>query len=221
MKEYGPQGWWPLLELNNNTPILITKSGSLKGYHPKDYSYPKTANQTFEICIGAIVTQNTSWIQVDKALNNLKRMNALNVKGIKKLSDGKLKEAIKCAGYFNQKSNYIKEFIKFFEELKETPPRKELLEVKGIGNETADSIRLYAFNQPEFVVDAYTKRIFTHLKLIKEKATYHEIKELFEKNLEKDFIIYQEYHALLVEHAKNYYSKKPFGINDPLIELIE
>ena len=104
LKEYGPQGWWPLLELDNSNHINITKTGTINGYHPNDYSYPKNENQQLEICIGAILTQNTSWTQVEKALINLKRMNALSVKGFKKLSIGKLKEAIKPAGYYNQKS---------------------------------------------------------------------------------------------------------------------
>jgi endonuclease III related protein len=215
LKMYGPQGWWPLLELNNNTSINITKSGSLNGYHPKDYSYPKTDNQRLEVCIGAILTQNTTWLQVEKALTNLKRINALTIKGIKRLSDGKLKELIKCAGYYNQKARKIKLFVDFFFDLNgRTPKREELLNVWGIGEETADSILLYAYRQLEFVIDAYTRRILTNLGLIDEKASYHEIKELFEKNLPKDLIIYQEYHALLVEHAKRYYRKKPY--EDPL-----
>ncbi len=213
---YGPQGWWPLLELDNKEKINITKSGSIKGYHPKDYTYPKTDEQRFEICIGAIITQNTSWIQVEKALINLKRMNALNVKGIKKLSDGKLKETIKCAGYYNQKAKKIKLFVDFFSNLKGLPTRDELLNIWGIGEETADSMLLYAFKVPSFVVDAYTRRIFTHLGLIDKKAKYEEIKALFEKNIPKDIIVYQEYHALIAEHAKRYYSKKPYGVGDPL-----
>jgi endonuclease-3 related protein len=220
-KKYGPQGWWPLLELQNKIKIKITKSGSLKGYHPIDYSYPKTENQIFEVCIGAILTQNSAWGNAEKALLNLKKLNALNAQRMQKLNIAKLKNAIKPAGYFNQKAKKIKIFTDFFIKLDgRIPSRHELLDVWGIGNETADSILLYAYKQPEFVVDAYTRRIFFHLGLTKEKATYHEIKELFEKNLPKDFIVYQEYHALLVEHAKRYYSRKPYGKNDPFIGLI-
>ena len=221
-KLYGSQGWWPLQELENKKEINITKSGSLHGYHPNDYSYPKNERQCFEICIGAILTQNTAWTSVDKALSNLKRMQALSVKGIKKLSVGKLKEAIKPAGYYNQKYNYIQEFVKFFENLKgEIPSRVELLNVKGIGNETVDAILLYAFKQPEFVVDAYTRRVFSKLGFFSDKASYQEIKKLFEKNLPKDIVVYQEYHALIVEHAKRYYNKKPYGLEDPLLDLIK
>jgi len=111
---------------------------------------------------------------------------------------------------------------KFFIELDgKVPTRKELLSVKGIGNETADSILLYAYKQSEFVVDAYTKRIFSYLGLVDENVKYMELKKLFESNLPKDIAIYQEYHALIVEHAKRYYSKKPYGLNDPLNELLD
>ena len=209
LKEYGPQGWWPLLELDNSNPVNITKSGSIKGYHPNDYSYPKTENQMLEICIGSIITQNTSWIQVEKALNNLNNLNALNIKGLRKLSDGKVKEMIKVAGYYNQKGKKIRLFAEFFYNLNgKIPTRKELLDIWGVGEETADSMLLYAFKVPTFVVDTYTKRIFTNLGLIDKKAKYEEIKDLFEKSIKPDLIIYQEYHALIAEHAKRYYAKK-------------
>ena len=97
---------------------------------------------------------------------------------------------------------------------------KNCLAVKGVGNETADSILLYAYKQPEFVVDAYTKRIFSHLGLVNENIRYMELKKLFKSNLPEKMTIYNEYHALIVEHAKRYYGKKPYGVNDPLIELI-
>ena len=91
------------------------------------------------------------------------------------------------------------------------------MDVKGVGNETADSILLYAYKQPEFVVDAYTKRIFSSVGLIGENESYMKIKELFESNLPEKVDIYNEYHALIVEHAKRYYSKKPYGKDDPLL----
>ncbi|NQU98182.1 endonuclease III domain-containing protein [Candidatus Woesearchaeota archaeon] len=181
IKEYGPQGWWPI-----------------KGkYHKKDYSYPRNERERYEIIVGAILTQNTSWKQVEKALENLGDITPRKI-----LSMKDLKEKIKPAGYFNQKAGYLKNITEFFIALKgRTPTRKELLAVKGVGPETADSILLYAYNQPEFVVDAYTKRIF------KLNKTYHEIKELFEKNLPKNVKLYQEYHALIVEHAKRKFNK--------------
>jgi len=198
---YGPQGWWPLLDVKGTNP---TKTGSVKGYHPGDYDYPKTDEQKFEICVGAILAQNTSWTNVEKALRNLKRMQALHLKGIKRLSIGKLKEAIKPAGYYNQKTKKLLIFIDFYKNLGDrAPSREELLELWGIGPETADSILLYAYKIPEFVVDTYSSRLLLEEKLIDKKATYEEIKELFEKNIEKDFKVFQEFHALMVEHGKN------------------
>ena len=115
----------------------------------------------------------------------------------------------------------LREISRFFIELDgNIPTRKELLAVKGVGNETADSILLYAYKQPEFVVDAYTKRIFSHLGLVEDDVKYMALKEFFESHLPKDITIFNEYHALIVEHAKRYYNKKPYGMNDPLKELL-
>lgn len=212
LKEYGPQGWWPLIDVNGTNP---TKTGSVKGYHPGDYSYPQNRHEQFEICVGAILTQNTSWLNVEKALLNLHTGNALNPKKILTLENSSIGDAIKSAGYFNQKAKKLKIFSEFYLKLNgKIPTRAELLALWGIGPETADSILLYAYNVPSFVVDTYTRRILTNLGLIEENATYDEIKELFEKDLEKSYIIYQEYHALLVEHAKRFYLKKPHGVDD-------
>jgi len=216
LKEYGVQGWWPIQSHKGSNP---TKTGAIHGYHPGDYSFPRTKDEKFEIILGAILTQNTAWPNVEKALNRLLVL-ANNPKDLLRLSNDMIKEAIKPAGYFNQKTIYLKEISAFLlEKQDQTPSRKELLGVKGIGPETADSILLYAFKEPEFVIDAYTKRICLHLDIInqEEKKTYDEIKNLFEKNLSKDFKLFQEYHALIVEHAKRYYSKRPY--NDFVLEL--
>lgn len=222
LKTYKNQGWWPLLELHSfkNKGTNPTKTGSVNGYHPDDYSYPKNKLQQLEICIGAILTQNTSWPQVEKALINLNGIKAIDPKVIDDMDIELLKQLIRPAGYFNQKAIYLKEFTEFFLNLKpkDVPTRKQLLEIKGIGDETADSIMLYAFSKPEFVVDAYTKRILLNLNLISEKSSYLEIKTLFESSLAKDYKIYQEYHALIVEHAKHHYSKKPYGKSDTLLK---
>ncbi len=206
LEKYGLQGWWPLLDCKGCNP---TKTGSIQGYHPGDYSYPKNENQRFEICIGAILTQNTSWPQVEKALINLKKINAINPEKIKNMEISELCHAIKPAGYFNQKAKKLKIFSEFYINLKgKKPTRDELLALWGIGPETADSILLYAYKLPSFVADAYTRRIFSSMGLIKKYETYDNIKKLFEDNLEKDFKLYQEYHALIVEHAKNNKNKK-------------
>lgn len=206
LKMYGPQGWWPLLSCKSTGR---GNENSFKGYHCGDYSYPKNNQQRFEICVGALLTQNTAWTNVEKALLNLNKKKLINPKNVKEINIQELKNAIASAGYYNQKAVYLKEFAGFYLSIKsKTPSRKELLSVKGIGPETADSILLYAYNQPEFVVDAYTKRMFTFPGFFSEKAQYHEIKEIFENRLPKDVIIYQEFHALIVQHAKNYYSRK-------------
>ncbi|WP_269852106.1 endonuclease III domain-containing protein [Methanosarcina horonobensis] len=125
------------------------------------------------------------------------------------------------AGYYNQKAVRLKTLAEWFLELKSrTPEREELLSLKGVGPETADSILLYAFKQPSFVVDAYTRRIISNLGLADEKTKYSEIKALFEENLPEDMIVYQEYHALLVEHAKRYYQKKINYSRCPLLKIV-
>jgi endonuclease-3 related protein len=218
---YGPQGWWPLTELHETSGKNLTITGAKPGYHPADYTYPQTRNQKFEIICGALLTQNTSWIQVEKALLNLKQINALSPESILSLDPETLREAIRPAGYYNQKATRLKTLAGWFSKLGDgVPAREELLSLKGVGPETADSILLYAFKQPSFVVDAYTKRIVTNLGLVDEKASYNEIKALFEENLPEDLAVYQEYHALLVEHAKRYYQKKSIRVNDIILKYI-
>ncbi len=202
---YGVQGWWPFIN---------------GGYHPSEYDYPKNEAQVFEVCLGVILTQNTIFTSVVKSLTNLHVMNSLGYKAIKNMPLDELKSAIKPSGYFNQKATYILEFISFFEKLNDKiPSREELLHVKGIGPESADSILLYAYKQPEFVVDAYTKRLLVHVGLIDEKASYHTIKKFMEEEIQEEVkesqelvILYQEFHALIVAHAKLFYSKKPYGV---------
>jgi len=215
---YGPQGWWPLI---NYKGVNLNKTGAIRGYHPENYDLPIERNQIYEVILGAILTQNTSWLQAEKALFNLNELNVIEPEELIQLDNETLKLAIKCAGFLNQKSIYLREITKFFIELDgKIPTRKELLSVKGVGNETADSILLYAYKMPEFVVDAYTKRIFSHLGIVEENIKYLELKKLFESGLPKDVTLFNEYHALIVEHAKRYYNKKPYGVEDPLKEFV-
>jgi len=203
-KNYGPQGWWPITGY---------------GYHKLDYKFPRDENEKFEVCLGSILTQNTTFTSVVKSLENLHAKNALNVSAIESMDINELKEAIKPSGYFNQKARYILEFIKFYKALGgSTPTREALLNVIGIGEETADSMLLYGYNQPQFKVDAYTKRILLELGLIDNKTKYGKIKALMENSIKmcaKDdrelLIVYQEFHALIVEHGKNFYSKRPYA----------
>ncbi|MCC7550326.1 MAG: endonuclease III domain-containing protein [Methanobacterium sp.] len=205
---YGPQGWWPLMDLESEN---LSKTGATHGYHPLNYNLPETQKQKYEIILGTILTQNTAWTSAEKALLNLKNLDAIHPEKLLALEDDVLKEAVRPAGFLNQKSVYLINITNFFMSLDgRTPSRKEILKVKGVGNETADSVLLYAYNQPEFVVDAYTKRIFSHLGLVDEKTSYMALKKIFEDNLPMNVPIYQEYHALIVEHAKRYYRKKPY-----------
>ena len=217
LQAYGPQGWWPLIGLDNKQSVNITKSGSLKGYHPRDYSYPKTKAQRFEICVGAILTQNTAWPNVERALFQLQKLNILSPQQILDSKIDSIQQAVRPAGYYNQKAKKLKVFAEFYISLKgKTPTRQQLLELWGVGPETADSMLLYAFKVPTFVVDAYTKRILCHLGLCDSNTSYDEVKSLFEKTLKPDLKVYQEFHALLVEHAKRYYYKRPYGELCPL-----
>lgn len=216
-KVYGPQGWWPFLKYDG---LNDSKKGNVEGYHILDYSFPRNQNEVFEVCLGSILTQNTTFTSVVKSLHNLDDKNALTPKAIKDMDIDELKLAIRPSGYHNQKARYLLEFISFFEKLNtRVPSRDELLEVVGIGEETADSILLYGYNQPEFKVDAYTKRMLLELGLIDEKAKYRDMKILMQSSLEKCvedkkelIIVYQEYHALIVNHSKEFYSKKPYGV---------
>ena len=202
---YGAQGWWPLR--------------SYGGYHPNIYCHTLSQEEIFEVALGSILTQNTTFVSVEKSLNNLQKLDATTSQALLKLDIQELKEAIRPSGYYNQKAEYILHFIALFEDLAgRTPSRNELLGCKGIGEETADSILLFGYGCAEFKVDAYTKRILSYLGYIDAKAKYAEVKELLESSLEKEcpeylkrVELYQEFHALLVTHAKRYYSHKPYG----------
>ncbi len=215
LDSYSYQGWWPITDYEGSNP---TKTGSTQGYHPADYSFPRNSSEKFEIIVGAVLTQNTSWPQVEKSIINLKKLTDLTPFEILDLGEDEFKAAIKPSGYFNQKYNYLRNVSRFYISLDgQTPLRSELLSVKGIGPETCDSILLYAYGEKEFVVDAYTRRIFSHLGFIDEKDSYNKIKKLFEDDFDGSVNDYQEYHALIVEHAKNHYLKKPYGEQDNVL----
>ncbi|MFU0799512.1 MAG: endonuclease III domain-containing protein [Xylanivirga thermophila] len=182
---YGPQSWWP-----GDTP--------------------------FEIMLGAILTQNTSWQNVERAIDNLRPY--LEPEKIYDMQDAQLSKLIKPSGFYNVKTKRIKNFLEWFkhknfsiEELKKMDVqrlRQELLLINGIGRETADSIILYAIEKPIFVIDAYTRRMFNRFGLSLPKE-YDLIQDLFQKNINKDVYVFNEYHALIVKHSKDFCRAKP------------
>ncbi len=182
LAHFGPQGWWP-----GNTP--------------------------FEIAVGAILTQNTNWANVEKAIANLKKAGVLFPRKLYALPEKKLAQLIRPSGYYNVKAKRLRAFLTLLCEnynaslkrlfrLPLAQLREELLSVKGIGEETADSIILYAAEKPTFVVDAYTRRILSRHGWCSPKAQYLEVKQIFESRLKPDVKLYNEFHALLVRLGK-------------------
>src|SRR3972149_2370495 len=189
LKEFGPRNWWP-------------------------------ARNRFEIIVGAILTQNTAWKNVEKAISNLYAKRVLSFKGIKEINEKSLAEFVKPSGYFNQKAKKLKAFVEFATDeyngslsrmAKEEHMllRDKLLGIFGIGNETADSILLYAFEKPVFVVDAYTQRIFSRHGFIPENSSYDDTQRFFMRNLPEDTHIYNEYHALIVCVGNRFCRSRP------------
>ena len=189
LKKFNHQGWWPLYNYNSKK----------FEYHPKDYTYPKNDLQRLEICLGAILTQGTNWKNAEKALLNLIENNLINIEKLSKISLQKLSQLIKSSGYHNQKARKIKEFIKFLQDNKEAA-RENLLNIWGIGKETADSILLYAYKKPYFVVDRYTKKILSKSGYCKENIPYDELQSLIIKNIPKDIKIYNEFLQFIVRN---------------------
>ncbi len=184
---FGPQHWWP-----GDSPL--------------------------EIMIGAVLTQNTNWQNVEKAISNLKEARLMDLESLYNVPAQSLAEYIRPAGYYNIKSVRLKHLIvfvkenygsieKMFEEETEIL-REKLLAVKGLGPETVDSILLYAGNKPIFVVDAYTKRIFSRHNLCFEDVDYHELQSEIMASLPKDLDLYNEFHALIVRLGKDYCKKR-------------
>lgn len=196
LKTYGPQHWWPVTTVDG------------KRLPPPQ---PMTEAAAVEIAVGAILTQNTAWPNVEKALVYLKREGLLSIKKLVNVRLPTLATVIKPSGFFNQKAIKLKAFAVFVTarakgrllSLKDEPTmalRAELLKVHGLGPETADSILLYALGKPVFVVDAYTRRWLAE-KGIAFK-TYDDYREFFEKHLPRNLQLYQQFHALLVSWGK-------------------
>ncbi len=206
---YGPQGWWPLITCNQEGGF------DKRGYHKSLYTSPATKRQEFEIIIGALLTQNTAWTNVEKALQILSEKNVLSSNAILQEDTKTLAEYIRSAGYFRQKAERLKGIAVYLKDHSDILKgelfnlRKELLSLKGIGPETADSIILYAAKKPIFVIDAYTKRIFSRIGLYPENVSYENAQNLFMTNLPHKTELFNEYHALLVELAKKHCKTKP------------
>ncbi len=201
----------------NKTQVLTDIYNSLFKSFGKQYWWP--GDTDFEVVIGAILTQNTNWSNVEKAIKNLKKAKVFTPKKLNEIEIEKLAEHIKPSGYFNVKARRLKHFIEWlFLKYNGSLPklfkldcatlREQLLSVNGIGRETADSIILYAAEKPTFVVDAYTKRVLVRHGLINENYTYDEIKAVFEDNLPEKVSLYNEYHALIVMVGKHYCKPK-------------
>ncbi len=198
---FGPQLWWP-------------------GESP------------FEIMVGAVLTQNTNWRNVERAIENLRQADLLDVLALYDVPLEELEELIRPAGYFRIKARRLNNLLELLVDgyagsleamfRTDLPTlREQLLGVRGIGPETADSILLYAGGLPSFVVDAYTHRVFARHGWIGFDADYHEIQDHFQSNLPDDAALYNEYHALLVHLGKHYCRKsKPKCGDCPLVEFL-
>jgi len=184
----------------------------------------------FEVAVGAILTQNTSWGNVEKAIDHLKAAHALSAKKIHEMPATTLAAFIRPAGYFNIKAKRLKSFIRFLCEhyggsmkrMKKEDARilrEKLLSVHGIGPETADSILLYALEKPIFVIDAYTKRILSRHDIIGHKEPYSAFQKLFHVSLGRDVRLFNEYHALFVATGKSFCKPKPLCKECPLMSL--
>jgi endonuclease III related protein len=187
-ERYGTQHWWP-------------------------------ADSPFEVMVGAVLTQNTAWINVERAINNLRQADLLSADAIAAIKPQVLAEYLRPAGYFNVKAKRLQalcEYLVAHPELAEIDTqslRQRLLAVHGIGPETADDILLYAYRRPVFVIDAYTRRLFGRLGLMEGDAAYETLRANFEIGLGEDVALFNEYHALIVMHAKHVCRKKPLCEN--------
>ncbi|MFC1988709.1 endonuclease III domain-containing protein [Chloroflexota bacterium] len=189
LENYGPQHWWP-------------------------------AEEPFEVMVGAILTQSAAWLNTEKAIANLKKAGALSPAELRRLSQSEIAALIYPSGYYNVKAAKLKTLAEWLGEYAQDNPeklrligtdelRRQLLAVWGIGEETADSIILYAVNKPIFVIDAYTRRIIDRIGLAPEGNTYAAYQSMFMGNLPVDVKLFNEYHALLVCLGKNVCRRRP------------
>jgi endonuclease-3 related protein len=198
---YGPQGWWPLFSRAGEPGF------DEEGYHPGKEP-PYTEADRFEIAVGAVLTQNTSWVNVRKSLASLfshmeREKKKLLPDTILKLEEQILAELVRSSGYYRQKAKKLRILADFFLKSPYPPTREALLGLWGIGPETADSILLYAWGRPCFVIDAYTRRIVSRLTgRAESELSYTGLRLFFQSSLPEDSGIFGEFHALLVRLGK-------------------
>ena len=196
---YGPQRWWP-------------------------------ADEPFEIMVGAILTQSAAWGNVEKAIDNLKRAGIMSPRGLAEVPLEELSRLVYPSGYYNAKAKKLKALVRYIKEsyggdltelfAQDTKElREELLTVHGVGEETADSIMLYAAGKPLFVIDAYTRRVFCSLGLCSDRETYRDLQALFMDHLPPDLQLFNEYHALIVQHGKAMCRRRPLCSQCCLLEI--
>jgi len=205
------------VNLINIYQILQSRYPHMSGW--PDGQWPvsgKFESDLLEIVVGAVLAQNTRWSNVEMALRELVKEGLVDTTSIDSCSAEKLERTIRSSGFYRQKAIYLKKVIRLIldcPDFCQKIGREKLLATKGIGPETADTILLYACHRPFFVVDAYTRRIFFRYGLLREKANYLEIQELFQTHLPLDITLYQKFHALVVEHAKQSCRKTPICVN--------
>lgn len=194
-------------------PLLREYFDALFAAHGPQHWWP--GRSPFEVIVGAILTQNTSWTNVERAIKNLRREKLLSPRAIESVPFARLARLIRSSGYFRQKTKKLKAFVHFLRAkyhgslaaMFRTPTpalRKQLLDVHGIGPETADSILLYAGKHPVFVVDAYARRILERHNLAEPRHSYEDLRRLFERSLSADAALYNEFHALIVHTGKHF-----------------
>lgn len=209
----------------------LTRRDLLRIYHSlfRHYGHRRwwPGDTPFEVMVGAILTQNAAWSNVEKAIGNLKKEGLMAPLAMKRISLARLAQLIRPAGYFNVKARRLKHFLNFFwnryggstKRMFKTSLerlRKELLEVNGIGGETADSILLYAGGKPTFVIDAYTRRVFSRHRYLQGDEDYETLRSWFMKLLPRDSRLYNDYHAQIVQVGKDYCRKIPRCESCPL-----
>ncbi len=206
LAEYGRQGWWP-----------VTRR---KGGEPEYLGGPVDSRGRFEVAVGAVLTQNTAWENAAKAISALSAADMIDPASLAAARHEDVAILVRSSGYYNQKARRLGILARYFLDIGDgIPDRESLLALEGVGPETADSILLYAFSLTFFVVDAYTKRLFSRLGVIRGDESHDRVRDLFEESLERTPEIYNEYHALIVAQCKRKCLRAPVCDECPVSAL--